>query len=96
MATLPLVDQQRVQRGLMRVAPVIFGAVPTILKIDLLAAVQAADSWADANAAAYNTALPATFRANATTAQKALLLMAVITMRTGLTWLQTLLGVGVD
>ena len=51
----------------------------------LAAAVDAADQWADDNAAAYNTALPAAFRTSATQAQKALLLLYVVARRAGLT-----------
>ena len=46
----------------------------TILKADLRAAVNAADDWVDANAAAFNTALPVAFRTAATAQQKAILL----------------------
>lgn len=52
-------------------------------KVDLAAAVSAADTWADANAASYNTALPVPFRTNASAAQKALLLAYVCMKRTG-------------
>jgi phage repressor protein C with HTH and peptisase S24 domain len=54
-------------------------------KAQLAAAVAAADQWADDNAAAYNTALPAAFRNNATAAQKSLLLVYVIARRAGFT-----------
>lgn len=54
-------------------------------KAQLSAAVAAADQWADDNAAAYNTALPAAFRNNATAAQKSLLLVYVIARRAGFT-----------
>lgn len=52
-----------------------------ITKAQLRAAVDAADAWADANAAAYNSALPAAARNNLTTKQKVLILMFVITRR---------------
>ena len=52
-------------------------------KAQLQAAVDAADQWADDNAAAYNSALPAAFRTSATQAQKSLLLMYVIARRAG-------------
>jgi hypothetical protein len=51
------------------------------LKANLLAAVAAADQWVSDNAASYNTALPTAFRNNATAAQKARLLTAVLRMR---------------
>jgi protein-disulfide isomerase-like protein with CxxC motif len=50
-------------------------------KAQLRAAVDAADSWVDSNAAAYNSALPAAFRSAATTAQKARLMMFVARKR---------------
>ena len=50
-------------------------------KTDLAAAVSAADSWADTNAASYNSALPTAFRTNATTLEKTLLLVYVIIRR---------------
>lgn len=48
------------------------------------AAINAADDWADTNAAAFNTALPVAFRNTATTAQKNLLLCYVCLKRAGL------------
>lgn len=53
-------------------------------KAQLQAAVNAADDWADTNAASYNTALPAAFRNSATLQQKTMLLMYVIARRAGL------------
>jgi len=55
-----------------------FGAV---VKADLQAAVNAVDDWVVANAAAFNTAIPAAARAALTTAQKAHLLMYVVKKR---------------
>ena len=52
-----------------------------ITKSDLQAAVDAADDWANTNAASYNTALPTAFKNNATAAQKALLLAVVVLAR---------------
>lgn len=53
-------------------------------KADIRAAIVAADAWATANAASYNTALPTVFRTGATAAQKALLLAYVCIARAGL------------
>lgn len=53
-------------------------------KTDLRAAVDAADTWVDGNATAYNNALPAAFRTNATPTQKTLLLCYVAMRRAGL------------
>jgi hypothetical protein len=52
-----------------------------VLKAQLRAAVDAADTWASDNAASYNTALPAPFRTSASAAQKSRLLEAVIIRR---------------
>jgi hypothetical protein len=52
-----------------------------LTKPQLQAAVDAADSWADSNAASFNTALPVAARNNLTTGQKARLLAAVILRR---------------
>ncbi len=48
---------------------------------DLKAAVTAADAWVDANAAAYNNALPTAVKNALTTTQKARLLEAVVRRR---------------
>lgn len=53
----------------------------SLTKPDLLAAVGAADDWADANAAAFNSALPVAARNALTAAQKARLLSAVVLKR---------------
>ena len=96
MANMPIQDQQRCQRGMMRTSAALFGGVPGVLKTDLLAAVQAADAWIDANAGSYNAALPAAFRNNATIPQKAFLLTVVIAARYGVGLLQQLVGGNVD
>lgn len=56
----------------------VFGAVT---KADIRAAVDAIDTWFSDNATTLNTALPQPFRGQATTSQKALLLMYVISKR---------------
>lgn len=53
----------------------------SMTRAQLRAAVDAADNWADSNAAEYNTALPNPARTVLTTKQKALLLMFVIARR---------------
>jgi hypothetical protein len=52
-------------------------------KTELAAAIAAADSWADTNAAAYNSALPVAFRNAATAGQKSMLLAYVLARRWG-------------
>jgi hypothetical protein len=56
-------------------------AAKGMTKADLRATVDAADSWADTNAASYNTALPLAARTNLTAKEKAALLMLVILRR---------------
>ena len=53
----------------------------SITKADLRAAINAADDWANSNAAAYNTALPQPARGALTAAQKARILSYVIFKR---------------
>lgn len=52
-----------------------------ITKTDLRAAVDAADAWADSNAASFNAALPAAARNGLTAKQKAAILMYVVARR---------------
>jgi len=52
-----------------------------LTKADLRAAINAADDWADANAASFNTALPVAARTALSPRQKAMLLMFVIARR---------------
>jgi hypothetical protein len=54
-----------------------------VTKADLQAAVDATDTWIDSNQAAFNAALPATFRNNATLSQKTLLFCFVARRRAG-------------
>jgi len=57
------------------------GTLTNMLKTDWRAAVDAADTWVNSNAASFNSALPVTARNNMSAAQKSLLLMFVITKR---------------
>jgi hypothetical protein len=52
-------------------------------KADVRAAVDAADAWCAANAASFNSALPAAFRTTSTAEQKAALLASVALRRYG-------------
>jgi hypothetical protein len=52
-----------------------------LTKATLRAAYDAADAWVDANAAAYNTALPAAARTALTASEKAKLLVHVVSRR---------------
>lgn len=85
-------DRKKVYRGLMRYLSNKQETVSGILKPDLLEAVIAADTWADQQAANYNSSLPLAFRSNATQSQKALLLSAVILARYDPALLSNILG----
>lgn len=85
-------DRQKVTTGLMRYWSRLFEPVTGISKADLYAAVVAIDNWIEANQAAINTALPATFRTNATPAQKTLLFMAVAAARVSMGFARQVFG----
>lgn len=57
------------------------GEAVAVTKSDLRAALDAADDWAEANAASFNAAIPQPARAQLTARQKAMLLAWVITRR---------------
>lgn len=59
------------------------GLLGALTKAELRAAVNAIDDWVDANAAAFNTAIPQPARAVLTSKQKALILMLVTDKRFG-------------
>jgi hypothetical protein len=91
MAALPTADRARIWRGLQRQWSAQQETVG-VMKADLLAAVNAADDWVDANAASFNSALPAAARTNLTAAQKSLLLCAVVLLRFNLELLKRVFG----
>lgn len=80
MAVLPDEDRRRTWAHIMRNT----SAGTSVTKLDLRAAVDAADSWIDGAQASYNSALPQPFRSSATTTQKAVLLCYVIMRRVGI------------
>lgn len=92
MAVLSNTIRQQLWRGLMRYWSARLEALVGCTKADLQAAVNAADDWADTNAASYNSALPAAFRTNATVAQKAFLLAMVALARGNVALLRAILG----
>lgn len=79
MALLDEPSRVEVWRDIMRDAAV--GTFGSLTKAELRAAVDAVDAWADANAAAYNSAIPQPARGVLTAKQKALLLMYVAAKR---------------
>ncbi len=92
MAALSNAVRLRLWRGLMRFWSATLATLAGCTKADLQAAVNAADDWADQNAASFNSALPATFRNNATSGQKALLLAVVVLARYDVASLRAILG----
>lgn len=81
MAVLDATNRTRLGNEWMRRQTETLGGVT---KADLRAAVDATDAWIDGNQSSYNTALPATFRNNASLAQKTLLFCFVAMRRAGI------------
>lgn len=92
MAVLPGTDILRIRSGLMRWWSALWEGLNGCTKEQVRLAIVAADAWVDANATSYNNALPATFRNNATSNQKSLLLVAVILMRFNIDLLRKIFG----
>ena len=84
MAVLTDADRILTVRQWIERAFVAQNATATLNSAQIKAAVDAADDWADANAASFNTALPTAFKNAATLEQKTLLLSFVILRRSGL------------
>ena len=61
-------------------------ALAGVTKAEARALIDAADDWADANASAYNTAIPAGIRAKFSTQDKSLALAFVCLKRAGEDW----------
>jgi hypothetical protein len=91
MAVLPDVDRQRISTGLQRYWSGLREGMP-LNKVNLLAAVAATDAWVEANAAAYNAALPAAARNGLTATQKTLLFCVVAAYRQSKAFAVRLLG----
>jgi hypothetical protein len=83
MATLPTEDRVKVFAGLLRYWSNLREPTP-LSKAEFQAAVDATDSWIDANQAAFNAALPLAARNNLTINQKTLLFCAVAMARVSL------------
>ena len=79
MAALDSTARQAVRDAIMRSRNI--GAVT---KVDLRAAIDATDAWIDANAAAFNTALPEPFKSAANAQEKTLLFCFVALKRAGI------------
>lgn len=81
MPVLDAANRTLVGNHLMRV---VNATLDLVTKPDLRAAVDATDQWIEDNQAAFNAALPVTFRTNATLTQKTLLFCLVGMRRAGL------------
>lgn len=84
MAVLNDASRQDAARRLIRNMFVEANATANMDYATIKAAVDAADDWREANAAAFNTALPAAFRNTASVQQKSLLLCYVVMKNAGL------------
>lgn len=85
-------EKDQIQRGIMRLWSENFEESSGFTKGDLRTAIDDADTWIDSNQSSYNTGLSATFRTNATQAQKTLLFCAVAAMRVSATFARKLFG----
>ena len=94
MAVLTEEERQKVWRGYMRYLgrQDINDTVLNNIKQDIKDAVDDTDDWIDSNDVIYNTALPTTFKDNASQGQKALMFCAVALMRYDEQLLRQLLG----
>lgn len=81
MAVLPDEDRADISADFMRRNADDKTYLAGVLKGDIRAAINAADDWVNANAAAFNNALPTAAKNNLTAAQKARLLMFVVEKR---------------
>ena len=92
MANLPLADRQRIWRGLMRYWSTLRVAVGALSKSDIQDAVNATDTWIEANQAAYNNALPLAARTELSQEDKTLLFCAVALARVSIPVLRKMFG----
>lgn len=81
MAALSTADRAALHAQVMRDLSSVSEALGALTKADLAAAINAADDWADANAASYNSAIPQPARNALTASQKARILSYVIRRR---------------
>lgn len=92
MAELSPGDRQKIANGIQRYWSRFWEEIGAVTKGDLLAAIEATDTWIDGNQAAYNAALPQPFRSEATLEQKTFLFCCVAAMRVGIGFLRSLIG----
>lgn len=92
MAVLSNADRQRIRRGLARYWSRVWEETGSMTTADIKAAVDAADTWINANQASFKTALPLPFRTDATPAQQTLLFCAVALARVSIDFLKRIFG----
>ncbi len=90
MAELSTQNRQRIWRGLMRYWS--NSREPMELSADLLAAVNATDTWINDNQGAFNSSLPAAAQSGLTATQKTLMFCAVALARVSVALLRRVLG----
>jgi len=91
MAQLPGIDRVRIRRGLARYWSSIWEELH-LSKSELLAAVDATDTFIDDNQAAYNSALPEVARTHLMQEQKVLLFCTVALARVSIACLRRIFG----
>lgn len=91
MAELSSEDRARVWRGFMRYLSNLREPI-ALSKSELLAAVDATDTWINNNQASFNSALPSAAQSGLTTTQKTLLFCAVALTRVSIALLRRVFG----
>lgn len=91
MATLPSETQAEINTGLQRYWSRFRQSIP-VSSAQLLAAVEATDSWIDSNQAGFNVALPEAFRTAASVEQKTFLFCVVALARVSIALLISIVG----
>lgn len=84
-------EKDQIHRGLMRYLSDLRDETD-LTKAELVAAVNAVDSWIDSNQGSFNSSLPTAFRTGASAAQKTLLFCVIAAMRVSPNFARRLLG----
>jgi len=90
-AELSTADREKIRKGLANYYSTLW-VETDMSKDEWQAAINATDTWIDANAGSYNSALPATAQASLTAAQKTLMFCAVAAFRVSQAFAVRLLG----
>ena len=92
MAELSAQNRRRIRVGLSRYWSRLWEQLGSMSKAELLAAVNATDTWIEDNQGSFNAALPLPARIELTTAQKTLVFYCVAAMRVSPAFARLLLG----